>query len=183
MMQKTLFKISKMDCPSEENLIRMKLDDIKGIKKLDFNIEQRKLSIYHEGDIEEIKSSIHDLNLDEEILWSKNVQNIVIDESENQRKLLWAVLIINFGFFLIEMFTGILSKSMGLVADSLDMLADSFVYGISLFAVGGTIARKKKIATLSGYFQITLAVIGFIEVIRRFLGFENLPDFSTMIIV
>ena len=183
MMQKTLFKISKMDCPSEENLIRMKLDDIKGIKKLDFNIEQRKLSIYHEGDIEEIKSSIHDLNLDEEILWSKNVQNIVIDESENQRKLLWAVLIINFGFFLIEMFTGILSKSMGLVADSLDMLADSFVYGISLFAVGGTIARKKKIATLSGYFQIALAVIGFIEVIRRFLGFENLPDFSTMIIV
>ena len=32
---------------------------------------------------------------------------------------------------------------MGLVADSLDMLADSFVYGISLFAVGGTLIKKK----------------------------------------
>ena len=72
---------------------------------------------------------------------------------------------------------------MGLVADSLDMLADASVYGLSLFAVGASNIRKKKIAKLAGYFQITLALIGFIEVIRRFLGFEKLPDFSTMIIV
>ena len=26
-MQKTIFEISKMDCPSEESLIRTKLDD------------------------------------------------------------------------------------------------------------------------------------------------------------
>ena len=32
-MQKTLFTIQKMDCPSEENLIRMKLDGISEIKK------------------------------------------------------------------------------------------------------------------------------------------------------
>jgi len=69
------------------------------------------------------------------------------------------------------------------VADSLDMLADAFVYGISLFAVGGTLVRKKKIAKIAGYFQITLAVVGFVEVLRRFLGVEKMPDFSTMIIV
>ena len=63
------------------------------------------------------------------------------------------------------------------------MLADAFVYGISLFAVGGTLIRKKRIAKVAGYFQITLAVIGFIEVIRRFFGVEKMPDFSTMIIV
>ena len=72
---------------------------------------------------------------------------------------------------------------MGFVADSLDMLADAFVYGISLFAVGGTLLLKKNIAKLAGYFQITLAVIGFIEVLRRFFGSETLPNFSTMIIV
>lgn len=72
---------------------------------------------------------------------------------------------------------------MGLVADSLDMLADSFVYGISLFAVGGSIVKKKKIANLAGYFQILLALIGFAEVLRRFFENEKLPDFSTMIIV
>ena len=76
-----------------------------------------------------------------------------------------------------------MSKSMGLVADSLDMLADSFVYGISLFAVGGSVIKKKKIARLAGYFQILLAIIGFAEVLRRFFGSEKLPDFSTMIIV
>ena len=105
------------------------------------------------------------------------------NENSNQKKLLWTVLGINFAFFLIEMTTGIISKSMGLVADSLDMLADSFVYGISLFAVGGTLIRKNRIAKLAGYFQITLAIIGFLEVLRRFFGDKNLPNFSTMIIV
>ncbi len=72
---------------------------------------------------------------------------------------------------------------MGLVADSLDMLADSFVYGISLFAVGKTLIKKKRIAKLAGYFQIILAIIGFLEILRRFFGNEKLPDFRTMIIV
>ena len=72
---------------------------------------------------------------------------------------------------------------MGLVADSLDMLADSIVYGLALFAVGGTITRKKNIAKSAGYFQLTLAVFGFIEVIRRFVGTETVPAFQTMIII
>jgi len=72
---------------------------------------------------------------------------------------------------------------MGLVADSLDMLADALVYGLSLLAVGGTIARKKNIAMVSGYFQMTLAILGFVEVVRRVLGFDVPPDFQTMIIV
>ncbi|MGE6343014.1 cation transporter, partial [Psychrobacter sp. NPDC078929] len=89
----------------------------------------------------------------------------------------------NFAFFIIEMSTGLISRSMGLVADSLDMLADSLVYGISLFAVGGTVIKKKRIARIAGYFQITLAILGFLEVLRRFFGNEQLPDFSTMIVI
>ena len=41
----------------------------------------------------------------------------------------------------------------------------------------------EKAAKYAGYFQITLALIGIVEVIRRFLGYEALPVFSTMIIV
>src|SRR5690606_33716626 len=70
-----------------------------------------------------------------------------------------------------------------MVADRLDMLADAFVYGISLFAVGGTLISKKRIAKVAGYFQITLAVIEFIEVIRRFVVVEKIHDITTMIIV
>ncbi|MFN3694772.1 MAG: cation transporter, partial [Ignavibacterium sp.] len=124
-----------------------------------------------------------ELNLDSKILSTEVFSDEIHSEETNQRKVLWAVLIINFAFFVIEIVSGLISNSMGLVADSLDMLADAFVYGISLYAVGGTVARKKNIAKLAGYFQITLAAIGFVEVLRRFLGVEAFPDFRTMIIV
>jgi len=182
-MFKTVFKITKMDCPSEENLIRMKLSDIEGVKKLDFDLSNRTLTIYYKGNIQIIEDSLNELNLNSNIIETEIVEVDLVQEDSNQSKLLWSVLIINFIFFLIEMSTGILSKSMGLVADSLDMLADSFVYGLSLIAVGGTVLKKKRIAKFAGYFQITLAIIGVVEIIRRFLGFEALPIFSTMIIV
>jgi Co/Zn/Cd efflux system component len=141
------------------------------------------LTVIHTGKLEEIESSIIDLKLGGKRLQTEQSAQVDFKEQTNQRKLLWAVLAINFAFFIIEMTTGLISKSMGLVADSLDMLADSFVYGISLFAVAGTLARKKKISKLAGYFQITLAIIGFVEVIRRFIGIEKMPDFSTMIVI
>lgn len=182
-MQKTIFEITKMDCPSEENLIRMKLDEISSIANLDFDIPNRKLTVFHSGETDQIEKSVIELNLGGKKISTEQTDQTDFNENTNQKRLLWIVLAINFSFFIIEISTGLISKSMGLVADSLDMLADSFVYGISLFAVGGTIIKKKRIAKLAGYFQITLAIIGFIEVLRRFFGAEKLPDFSTMIIV
>ncbi|GMQ26566.1 cation diffusion facilitator family transporter [Algoriphagus sp. oki45] len=182
-MHKTQFEITKMDCPSEENLIRMKLNGISGIANLDFDIPNRKLTVFHTGEIDPIEKSLHELNLGGKKISCEKTEQTDFQENTNQKKLLWTVLGINFSFFLIEMTTGLISKSMGLVADSLDMLADSFVYGISLFAVGGSLSRKKQIAKLAGYFQITLALIGFVEVLRRFFGAEKVPDFSTMIVV
>lgn len=182
-MRKTIFKISKMDCPSEENLIRMKLEGFSDIKHLNFDISQRILTVFHTGNIEQIEKAIIELNLGGERYSTEDTDQTTFEETANQRKLLWTVLAINFIFFLLEVTTGIISKSMGLVADSLDMLADSFVYGISLLAVGATLIRKQRIAKIAGYFQIVLALIGFIEVLRRFFGKESLPDFSTMIII
>ena len=182
-MDKTVFAISKMDCLSEENLIRMKLDGIRNIKNLDFDIANRKLTVYHSGETELIEMSLDSLNLGSKRVSSTKSEEIEFTGHSDQRKLLWTVLIINFSFFIIEFTTGLLSKSMGLVADSLDMLADSFVYGISLLAVGKSLTRKKTVARIAGYFQIALAAIGFIEIIRRFTGAEKMPDFSTMIIV
>ena len=182
-MEKTIFTVSQMDCPSEERLIRMKLEDIPSIQMLDFDIPNRRLTVFHSGNLEKIEQAITELNLGGKRLSTEETEQSQFQVNANQKRILLAVLAINFTFFLVEMTTGIISASMGLVADSLDMLADSFVYGISLIAVGGTIIRKKKIAQLAGYFQITLAVIGFMEVLRRFFLFEKLPDFSTMIIV
>jgi len=172
-----------MDCPSEEQLIRMKLDEISGIENLNFDIPNRKLTIYHSGQTEKIEKYILDLKLGGKKLSTEETYKTHFHKNKSQRKLLITVLLINFAFFLIEISTGFISKSMGLVADSLDMLADSFVYGISLFAVGGTLTRKKNIAKTAGYFQLILAVTGFIEVLRRFFGIEKMPDFSIMVIV
>ena len=172
-----------MDCPSEENLIRLKLEGISSIQDLDFDIPNRKLAVFYDDQLDIIDARITELNLDSSILSTTNVNKAQTTDSSNQRRVLIAVLVINFAFFIIEITTGLISKSMGLVADSLDMLADSFVYGISLFAVGSTITRKKQIAKTAGYFQLLLAVIGFIEVIRRVVFADQTPEYLTMIVV
>ena len=184
-MQKTIFKISKMDCPSEEQMIRMKLADLKNISLLDFDIPNRQLTVFHSENYDQIFQRLDDLKFDTSVIDSVSADKseITTDQTKRERNLLWQVLAINFFFFALELTTGFISNSMGLVADSLDMLADSIVYGLALFAVGGTISGKKNIAKSAGYFQLTLAIFGFIEDIRRFAGFEEVPVFQTMIII
>lgn len=173
-----------MDCPSEEQMLRMTLGDLTNIKSLDFDIANRQLTVFHSDHYDQILQRLDDLNFDTSFIGSCLADNDTFAYNHDQeRKLLWQVLAINFFFFVLELLTGFVSNSIGLVADSLDMLADSIVYGLALIAVGGSLARKKNIAKASGYFQLTLAVFGFIEVIRRFAGLESIPSFQTMIIV
>ena len=51
-----------MDCPSEENLIRMKLGSL-DFFKLDFDLERRTLYVFHEHKEENIESALNELNL------------------------------------------------------------------------------------------------------------------------
>jgi len=185
MLQKTTFRISKMDCPSEEQMIRMKLADITGINALNFDIPGRQLTVFHTGSYDTIFQRLNSLNFNTSLVDSVAAENFSTKNNTtgSERKLLWQVLFINFFFFALELTTGFIANSMGLVADSLDMLADSFVYGLALFAVGGTVIRKKNIAKAAGYFQLALAALGFVEVIRRFMNPEAIPAFLTMIII
>ena len=182
-MYQTLFKIDKMDCPSEENLIRMKFEELTQIKHLEFDLNHRELTVFHKLGIEEIEECLKHLNLGHKKLYTKKSNRQSFDQNTDQRKVLWSVLIINLVFFILEMGYGLVSKSMGLVADSLDMLADSFVYAISLIAVGKSLAHKKTVAKIAGYFQIILALIGFGEVIRRTIYSVEFPNYLTMIII
>lgn len=174
-----------MDCPSEENLIRLKLDAPE-ILYLDFDLKQRELKVYHQSSTDDLERTLDSLALGSRLLNSENfsgpLPNSRIEEQE-QKRLLQIVLAINFAFFLIEIVAGYISQSMGLIADSLDMLADALVYGISLAAIGAAVSRKKSVAKIAGYLQIILALLGFSEVLRRFFGLEYLPDFQTMMIV
>ena len=182
-MYQTLFKIDKMDCPSEENLIRMKFEELTQIKHLEFDLNHRELTVFHKLGIEEIEECLKQLNLGHKKLYTKKSNRQSFDQNTDHRKVLWSVLIINLVFFILEMGYGLVSKSMGLVADSLDMLADSFVYAISLIAVGKSLTHKKTVAKIAGYFQIILALIGFGEVIRRTIYSVEFPNYLTMIII
>ena len=108
-MNKTVFEISQMDCPSEESLIRMKLDGLTDIAHLDFNIPNRRLTVFHQDTIVLIEASLHTLNLGTIKLSTESTNQTNFHEDENQRKLLWTVLVINFAFFLIEITTGLIS--------------------------------------------------------------------------
>ncbi len=87
-----------------------------------------------------------------------------------ERRTLWALLAINAALFVVEFGVGWLAQSTGLIADSMDMLADAMVYGISLYAVGRAVAHKQRAARWSGYGQIVLALLVLFEVLRRTLA-------------
>lgn len=174
-----------MDCPSEEQLIRMTLAGLPNISALEFDIPNRQLTVFHTDNHEQILQRLDDLAFDTSLIGTASAENQLPEayNSKQERKLLWQVLIINFFFFALELISGFFAHSLGLVADSLDMLADSIVYGLALFAVGGTITRKKNIAKSAGYFQLILAVVGFVEVLRRSFGVAAVPAFQTMILI
>ena len=123
-MDKSLFQVPQMDCAAEENLVRMQLDGMAAVKSLDFDLSARKVAVYHEGGLGEIENALTQLGLGSKLVETGETEEAA-PENAQQRRLLWVVLLINFAFFALEMTTGFISGSMGLVADSLDMLADA----------------------------------------------------------
>lgn len=66
------------------------------------------------------------------------------------RRVLWAVLAINSGMFLIELGAGLAAGSASLQADALDFLGDAGNYAISLFVVGMALRYRASAAMLKG---------------------------------
>ena len=105
--------------------------------------------------------------------------NCADDEAQNldasqasDRRILWWVLLINLGQCLAGVAVGVWASSTALIGAALDNLADASVYGVSLYAVGRAQAIKVRAARLSGWLLIGLAVMLFVEVLRRFFGGE-----------
>ncbi|MES0875350.1 cation transporter [Sinimarinibacterium sp. HSW-8] len=86
------------------------------------------------------------------------------------RKTLRTVLAINLAQSLGGGVVGVLASSAGLIGAAVDNLADAGVYGLSLFAVGGSAARKARAARVSGAILILLSLLLVIEVLRRFFA-------------
>lgn len=183
-MLKSTFAVAKMDCPSEEQLVRMKLEGRADVRSLAFDLQRRRLEVVHASDVAGIVDALESLDLGSALVTSTPWEGAeMTDSAHEQRRLLWQVLLINLVFFGLEIVAGLVAHSMGLVADSLDMLADSVVYGLSLYAIGRSAKHKGGVATISGIFQLLLAILGLFEVVRRFMTPQELPGFRTMIFV
>ena len=105
------------------------------------------------------------------------------DQAEQlERKTLIVLSVINAVMFLAEIILGWIAESTGLIADSLDMLADAGVYGLSLYVVGRGIQKQSRAASISGVLQIILGASVLLEVLRRFL-FGSEPESILMMTV
>jgi Co/Zn/Cd efflux system component len=84
-----------------------------------------------------------------------------------ERATLRTLIAINGAMFVAEALAGWWAQSTGLLADSLDMLADASVYGIALYAVGRARGLQARAATASGVLQILLGAGVLLDVLRR----------------
>jgi Co/Zn/Cd efflux system component len=107
---------------------------------------------------------------------------VPIEGAADEARTLWLVLAINAVMFVVELTAGWLAESTGLLADSLDMLADAAVYGLSLYAVGRPALHRRRAARFAGLVQLSLALGAFGEVARRAL-LGSTPEPITMMSV
>jgi cation transport ATPase len=106
-MEKTLFYVKAMDCPAEEQMVRMNLADIPTVKQLSFDLDQRNLTVYHEGELERITAAIKSLNFGEQLIETAAYTGKIETENDTtDKKLLWTVLIINFSSLPVKLFLG-----------------------------------------------------------------------------
>ena len=103
-------------------------------------------------------------------------------DSTQESRSLRLLLGINAFMFVVEMTAGLIARSTGLIADSLDMFADAAVYGLALYAVGRSVSLQVRAAHLAGVLQLILALGVLVEVIRRFV-FGSEPESLIMIAV
>ena len=89
--------------------------------------------------------------------------------NDQERKVLWIVLVLNAVLVISLLTTGILADSSGLLANAVDNASDVAVYAISLFAVGRPARFKRIAATVSGVLLLILSVGILADAIRRFI--------------
>ncbi|MEP2608124.1 cation transporter [Marinobacter sp.] len=182
----SVYTVPKMDCPSEERMIRLALNGFEDIRGLSFDLSDRRLKVVHDGDAEPITAKLATLGLGASLQETaaadpesiKAVGDTAISAEQESGTLRW-LLGINAVLFVVEMTAGLIAHSTGLIAESLDNFADAAVYGLALYAVGHSVKMQVRAAHLAGVLQLILAVGVLAEVVRRFV-FGSEPESLVM---
>ena len=96
--------------------------------------------------------------------------------------MLKVVLGINAAMFMVEFWAGLISGSVSLLADSLDMLGDAMVYGFSLYAVAESQRTKALSALFKGIIMAAFGLFALGQVIYK-LSVPHVPAFEAIGVV
>lgn len=98
------------------------------------------------------------------------------------RRILWIALIVNFVMFAIEIIFSLQSKSVSLLADSIDFLGDAANYGISLWVLAQSVRTRAKASLLKAASMALFGVGVLVHAIWNAIT-GVLPDAQTMSLV
>src|SRR5262245_48794123 len=102
--------------------------------------------------------------------------------TRTQRRVLFVVLLINAGLFLVEISAGVIARSTALLADSLDMLGDSLVYGFTLYVLTKSARARASAAAVKGAIMVGFGCFVFAEAASKLIN-PVLPSAETMGVV
>jgi len=176
-----------MDCPAEEQMVRMALGDVTQVHSLFFDLSARTVTIVHQNDAAKLMEYLHPLGLGATLIQSEEATVADLEpgtaaEDAAEARILKILLAINGAMFILEIVVGFIAQSTGLIADSVDMFADAAVYALALFAVGKAAAQKLRAARFSGWIQLLLAFGVLAEVVRRVM-FGSEPISTLMMLM
>lgn len=96
-----------------------------------------------------------------------------------QSSILKIVLVINAVMFAVELTAGLLARSVSLVADSLDMLGDALVYGLSIYVVARGAKMKAMAALFKGGTMLAFGLFVLGQAIYKIM-FPHVPAFEAI---
>lgn len=149
------YRIDKMDCPTEERLIRNRLEPMQGIVRLDFNLLARELTVHHRlGDPQPIAAALNGLDMAPTLLETGTPAAALPPALSARTKILLAVSgVAAVGAEVVAWTTGQETSERVLILAALSILSA----GLPTLKKGW-IALKNR--TLNIYFLMSLAVIG-----------------------
>ncbi|MEA3009718.1 MAG: hypothetical protein QOJ91_1410 [Sphingomonadales bacterium] len=80
------------------------------------------------------------------------------------RRVLVVVMMLNLLMFVLEFLAGLVADSAALMADSVDMLGDGLVYGISLYALNRSLKWRAGMALIKAGFILALGIGVLVEI-------------------
>ena len=97
------------------------------------------------------------------------------------RRVLVVVLLLNALMFVVEFGAGLIAQSASLMADSIDMLGDAAVYGLSLFTLGRSLRWRAGAALIKGGFILFLGLGVLAEIVAKIAW--GVPPVSSLMLM